>query len=377
MRASRSGSMGPGEFLAAAVSAGVGFVAADGLDRFLATYSPSSTTPPSADKFTSPTGSLANTLNVASMPGWKRAAAGVGAMAAPAVGSMFVKNPFMKSSLEGMAIGAGVSAFRTLWNNVLMPMLIGKTPNLQTSHIARLYPAEVAAHVSRASGTPGTAPSSAGVLSGPPPGQDVGPFALAGSSDYPDAAQALRRQAGMNDQFPTLQNQWGTGGPGSDYLTAAQALGLGADAVAPPAPGTAIAPGVTAVAPPAPPAAVATTAANVANTIAATVPGVTPAQAASAAAVVAVSPPTPAAVAAVMQAQLPQAAPAAIQAAAQHVHQHVARLHGQSNAWQPGPPSVQNPGPQAQPNKDCGCVGEDLASAGLLGDTLPDQPLYS
>ena len=370
--------MNMGEFALAAAFAGLGFLAADGLDRFMATYNPSAAGTPPADKFTSTgSGTLANTLNVAAMPSWQRAAVGVGAIAVPTVGSMFVRNSMGKSALEGMALGAAVSGLKTLWNNVLMPLLTPKdmmNPSLQKSIVARLYPAEIAAHINKKGAQSAVSSTGSGALSGTPAG-DVGPFALAGSSDYPDAAQALRRAAGMSDQFPTLQNQWGTGGPGSDYLTAAQALGLGADAAVPPAPGTPIAPGVTAVAPPAPPAAVAATVANVANTIAATVPGVTPAQAATAAASVAVAPPSTAAVQAVLQNALPNVPPATVAAAAQHVHPHVANLHGQS-AWQPGPPSVQNPGPQAQPNKDCGCVGEDLASAGLLGDTLPEQPLY-
>jgi hypothetical protein len=59
---------------------------------------------------------------------------------------------------------------------------------------------------------------------------DVGPFAVGAESPYPDAAQALRREAGVRDQMPTVQNTWGTGGPGSDYPTTAQAMGTGAPA---------------------------------------------------------------------------------------------------------------------------------------------------
>lgn len=229
--------MGPGEFALAFVSAGLGFVIADGLDRMLATYDPSATGEKPKDLFTSDgAGTLANTLNVAAMPNWKRVVTGIGVTAAPAVGSMFVDNPYVRSSLEGAAIGSGVSLFKTLWNNVLMPLLIGKdttTPALQKSYIARLYPAEVAAHINMrktddkgAPLTPQMAVSSAGsgALSGAP---DVGPFAVGGDSPYPDAAQALRREAGVQD-FPTVQNTWGTGGPGNDHPTAAQAMGTGA-----------------------------------------------------------------------------------------------------------------------------------------------------
>jgi hypothetical protein len=215
--------MGVGEMVLATASAGFGFVLADGIDRLLATYNPSSTDAPPKDKFTSNgTGTLANTLNVASMPDWKRLAAGVGLTAAPAVGAMFTDG-YARSVLEGAAIGAGVNFIKLLVNNVLMPMLIGKdtsAPALQKSYIARLYPAEVAAKINKASSQP--AP---GALSGP----DVGPFALGGDSPYPSAEQALRREAGVGGDSPypsaeqALRREAGVGGD-SPYPTAAQAL---------------------------------------------------------------------------------------------------------------------------------------------------------
>jgi hypothetical protein len=139
---------------------------------------------------------------------------------------MYVRNPMARASLEGLAAGAGVNLFKTLWNNVVMPMLVGKdtsTPALQKSYIARLYPAEVAAHInlSAQKGTDGKmAPgpyNANGVLSDEPGAlgapADVGPFALAGDSPYPTAAQALRQQAGVQGDSP--------------YMTADQALRAG------------------------------------------------------------------------------------------------------------------------------------------------------
>lgn len=231
MHASRSSGMGIAEVLLGIGFGGAGFILADGLDRFLATYDPSSTAAKPTDKFTSDgTGTLANTLNVASAPSWVRIGAGVGMVAAPALGAYYVRNPLARSAFEGATLGTGISLLKTVWNTFVMPMLIGKDtspPTLQKSFIARLYPAEVAAHINRAQTPPQTAVSSAGsgALSGAP---DVGPFALAGDSAYPDTAQALRAQAGMQDQFPSVQNVWGTGGPGSDYPTAAQVMGTGA-----------------------------------------------------------------------------------------------------------------------------------------------------
>ena len=227
VRASRGGGgMGPGGLAMAVVSAGFGYVIADGIDRLIATYNPSATTAPPTDKFTSNgNGTLANTLNVAAMPNWKRVVAGVGVTAVPTVGAMFTDG-YVRSSLEGMAIGAGVNLFKTLWNNVLMPMLVGKDtsqPTLQKSYIARLYPAEVSAHINKAANQP--AP---GALSGAPAG-DVGPFALGGDSPYPDAAQALRQQTGVHGDSPyptaaeALRQQTGVHGD-SPYPTAAQAL---------------------------------------------------------------------------------------------------------------------------------------------------------
>jgi hypothetical protein len=247
----RSGGMGPAEIALMIGMGGVGFVLADGLDRLLATYDPSGKPEDKPkDKFTSDgTGSLANTLNIASRPGLGRFAVSVGLAAAPAAGAYFVKNSYAKGALEGLAVGAGINLFKTLWSNVLMPMLVGKdttAPALQKSYIARLYPAEVAAHINIAARTkdadgkvaPGPYPAS-GVLSDAP---DVGPFALAaGDSPYPTAAEALRQQAGLHGEYPTaaeaLRQQAGLHG---EYPTAAEALraaGVGYQPGPPPGPG--------------------------------------------------------------------------------------------------------------------------------------------
>lgn len=231
MMASRGGGMSAGEMVLALVSGGVGFVAADGLDRFLATYNPSGTERPK-DKFTSDgAGTLANTLNIASRPGLIRAGAATGMVAVPAIGAMFAKrSPMVRSSLEGFALGAGISAFKSLWNNVVMPLLIGKdtsTPAMQKSFIARLYPAEVSAHVNMAAQKAGG--NAAGMLSGQ---KDVGPFALSGDSPYPNADQALRAAAGVggDSPYPTAADALRRAGVGGDspYPDAAQALRIAA-----------------------------------------------------------------------------------------------------------------------------------------------------
>ena len=189
-------------------AASAGYLLADGIDRFLATYNPAGEKKPS-NKFTSDgAGTLANALNVASAPHLGRIGAAIGSIVVPAIASFYVKNSFGKVTLEAAAVGAGVKAFQTLWSNVLMPMFAPKdAEKLPTSHIARLYPAEVAAHLNMAQ-----KPTAEGALSG----ADVGPFALQGPSPYPDAVEALRQQAGMADRFGTGDNE--------TYPTAAQAL---------------------------------------------------------------------------------------------------------------------------------------------------------
>lgn len=235
--------MGVGEMLLGIGSAGLGFVLADGLDRLLATYNPSATGAKPTDRFTSDgTGMLANTLNVAAMPNWKRVVAGVGLTAAPAVGSMFVKNPYVRGGLEGLALGAGISVFKTFWSNVLMPMLIGKdtsAPALQKSYIARLYPTEVASSLNKKQAMTAVSSSGSGALSGASTqtgvgAPDVGPFALSGDSPYPDAAQALRGDVRGDSPYPTAdQALRGDVRGDSPYPTATQALHSGVSAPSP------------------------------------------------------------------------------------------------------------------------------------------------
>jgi hypothetical protein len=181
--------------MALEVGTGVaGFLIADGVDRFLATYDPSGTAKP-ANKFTSDgAGTLANALNVASPPDMWRYGALAALTVVPLGGSLFVKHAATRSAIEGLGLGAGVKLFTTLWSSVLMPMLVGKdtgVPALQKSWIARLYPAEVSASLNLKSGkaavSSGGANSTAGTLSGGSEtgvGRDAGPFALAGRFDH-------------------------------------------------------------------------------------------------------------------------------------------------------------------------------------------------
>jgi hypothetical protein len=248
MRASTGGGNFVVEMGTTVLAAGLGFLALDALDRFLATYDPAAATKPT-DRFTSDgAGTLANALNVASTPNPYRIGAAVVVPALSAWASTAVRNPYGRAALEGLAVGGGVNLIKLVWNNVVMPLLAPKdtsTAGLQKSVIARLYPAEIAAHINMAAKQQAvSAGGGSGALSGAPQAgvgaqPDIGPFALAGSSDYPDAAEALRKAAGVagpGGNYPSLQNAWGTGGPGGpaqpgsgtgDYPTAAQAMGTG------------------------------------------------------------------------------------------------------------------------------------------------------
>ena len=222
-----SRSMHGAEFAATILFGGLGFVVADGIDRLLATYNPGAAAPTDKHKFTSDgAGTLANTLNVAASPSLARIAVGAIATVVPGVGSFYTKSPFLRHSLEGASIGAGISLFKTFWNNVVMGSWLGPkdttTASLQHSHIARLYPAEVVAAANLRAGQDHAAGVTFGALSGAPdqtaglgaPG-DVGPFALAGSSPYMDVAQALRCQAGLCDE-PQHDGPPPGGPPGAD-----------------------------------------------------------------------------------------------------------------------------------------------------------------
>jgi len=162
-----------GELALAFIAGGLGFVAADFVDRYLATYDPSSTAAAPTDRFTGGTnGTLANTLNIASPPSLLRIGAGIGMTAAPALGQYLVKNSMGKAALQGMMLGAGINLFKLLWNayvmgNLLKPAATDAT-TMKASLGARLYPAEVVAAQNLAtSPVPYTAPTGLNA----PPGQ--------------------------------------------------------------------------------------------------------------------------------------------------------------------------------------------------------------
>ena len=419
----RRGGESRGQFVAqlalAIVSGGLGYVLADGLDRFLATYDPSSTAAKPTDKFTSDgAGTLANTLNIAQSPDLLRIGAGLGVTLLPAVASVFVENPFIRSSLEGVAIGAGVSLFKTFWNNVVMGSWLKPsttdTTSLQKSFIARLYPAEVAAAINLSQKQTSASGVAFGALSQPPPGYqqqyaqqpaappqqagvgqpaDVGPFALAAESPYASSAESLRRQAGVAAESP--------------YASSAESLRRQA--------------GVAAESPYASPVEALRKQAwggvgdifdDITRTVSAVIPGTTQQQAMQAAAHAVT---TPFDIVAALQRALPHvpihalhecarhlhprimavhaAAPPAAPPALQRIVEAIPGLHGsaipgepgvsQPPAYEPGPPPGSGPGPQAHTTtneaiqgRDCACLGDDNQFLGFIGDAEESEQLY-
>ena len=327
MRAS-NGNGGMMGLAVATVSGGIGFLIADGLDRFLATYNPSGEGEKPKDKFTSDgAGTLANTLNIASAPDFMRVGAGAGAFAVPLIASMYTRGA-VKRGMQGATIGSGISLIKMLWNGFIVPLLKPKETDalsLQKSYIARLYPAEVAASVSKAQ-----KPVSTGALSG----GDVGPFALAADSPYPNAAESLRVAAGLRgpgSDFPTVQNTWGTGDV--DYTTAAQALYKSTGVVGE-----------------------AGLSAGFFDMIKRAAPQMSS-----------------------------QAAKAVANQAARQVTLNCTTTglrddqSGVGADWEPGPPPLPGPGPQAPPGDDpaaCGCIGDANPFLGFIGDAQ-EETLYS
>lgn len=166
-----------GELALAFIAGGLGFAAADFLDRYLATYDPSATGELPKDKFTGGNGTMANTLNVASFDitsttGLIRLGAGIAASAAPLVVAYFVKNDMGKAALHGAGIGAGIKVFSTLWNSYVMGGLLKPAAgdDIKKSLGARLYPAEITASQNLANTPkPTYAAPFASNLAAPPP----------------------------------------------------------------------------------------------------------------------------------------------------------------------------------------------------------------
>jgi len=179
-----------GEFALSVIAGGLGFVVADFVDRYVATYDPSSTSTPPTDRFTGGTnGTLANALNVASPPSLMRIGVGIGMVALPGIGAYVIKNPMGRAALQGMTLGAAIKVFSVLWNTYVMGNLLKPAgtdaTSMKASLGARVYPSETVAKQNLAtSPVPYTAPTGLNAPPGqrqlPPPQQRPAPHGVAG-----------------------------------------------------------------------------------------------------------------------------------------------------------------------------------------------------
>ena len=214
-RHARSNPFSGGEFALAVISGGLGFALADFADRYLASWNPT-VTPAPTDRFTGGTnGTLANTLNVATLKTGSmtyRLAAAVGIPLLAGIGAYVVKNPMGRSALQGLTLGAAISGFIKIWDTyviggLLMPAASDQA-TMQASLGARLYPAQIVAAQNLAQSTvPYTAPQGLNA----PPAQlpqfrpasqglaapvDVGPFAQPAAAPAA-ASMAVSRNSGI------------------------------------------------------------------------------------------------------------------------------------------------------------------------------------
>lgn len=143
-----------GAELAFSIGTGVlGYIGADLVDRFLATYDPAAYGASGAslptDRFTGGNGTQANTLNIAAQPSMLRLGAAIGMAALPLFGASMIKNSMAKSAAQGFGLGAAIKAGVLVWNGYIVPKVFmppaGTNPTQTSSFGLRVYPAELVA----------------------------------------------------------------------------------------------------------------------------------------------------------------------------------------------------------------------------------------
>jgi hypothetical protein len=138
--------MGSGEFLAAAATAGVGLIAGELLDRWLATYAANKTYAAGETK----PATLNDATAVLTAPGVGRVAAQGALALAPIGAAMWVRNPLARSVLQGAAIGVGAGLIKTLvMHFVLVKFFATKSDGSATAFGSRLLAPEASADASK------------------------------------------------------------------------------------------------------------------------------------------------------------------------------------------------------------------------------------
>lgn len=140
-----------GEMALAFVTAGLGFLAGDMLDRYLATRAGVAATGGPGTG-----GTLDNASAILAPPGiWRVLAQGVAA-GLPIVAAGFVHQPMGRAALQGMGLGIGAGLVKTLIEDYLLVKILGTSNGTTTAFGARYFPSEVAAAASAAALPPST-----------------------------------------------------------------------------------------------------------------------------------------------------------------------------------------------------------------------------
>jgi hypothetical protein len=119
-----------GELAAAFVSGTIGYIAAEVLGRYVATYGSDS--------------KVTNISNIVGAPDWKQMAAKGGATVVPLAAAYFVRNPMGRSILQGAGLGAGINLLGQLVKTFVLAKLLKDNPTAQTKLFPDIIDAEAA-----------------------------------------------------------------------------------------------------------------------------------------------------------------------------------------------------------------------------------------
>lgn len=144
--------LGGGELVVSAIFGGLGYVAGDMLDRYLATRAgnASTTSASGATVTTTPgaagSGTLSNAAAIASAPGMMRILAQAGLAAAFTAPAHWVRSPMGRAALQGAGLGVGVRLAGQLIEYYVIQKFFGADSSGNTTAFgSRYFPTEIAA----------------------------------------------------------------------------------------------------------------------------------------------------------------------------------------------------------------------------------------